>query len=60
MMRRQFSRAQEAAHRHPLDAEWVFTMASGIPYKSVRGFNAVCKAANLQDVTSAIVSAYFC
>lgn len=26
----------------------MFTTASGIPYKSVRGFNDACKAANLQ------------
>jgi len=28
---------------YPSDAEWVFTTARGIPYKSVRGFNDACK-----------------
>ena len=38
-------------HPHPPDAEWVFTRSSGIPYKSVRGFNTVCTAADLKGVT---------
>ena len=38
-------------HPHPPDAEWVFTRSSGIPYKSVRGFNTACTAADLKGVT---------
>jgi integrase len=38
-------------HPHPPDAEWVFTRRSGIPYKSVRGFNTACTASGLAGVT---------
>jgi len=47
-------------HPHPPKAEWVFTTPSGLPYKSVRGFNAACERAGLKGRDAPHLAPYVC